>query len=155
MVNYLYENPVKSPTISTSYVTPFVAPVHASSVQPICTLCITSVIAPIHALSIQSVHTLCVMSVIAPVHALSVQPIHTLCVMSVIAPIHASPIPSIHLYDDECQEFPDGFPGTKYEEKNPSEITVKFPHNVTLTLHQAKFLQETPDTTNYINTILG
>ena len=33
---------------------------------------------------------------------------------------------------------------------NPSEITVKFPHNVTLTLHQVKFPEETPDTTSRI-----
>ena len=34
-VNYLHKNPVKSPTVSTSYVMPFSAPVHASSIQPI------------------------------------------------------------------------------------------------------------------------
>ena len=103
-VNYLHENPVKSPTISTLNVMPFGAPVHALSVQP--------------------VHTLCITTVIAPVHASSVQPICTSCVMSVFAPVHASPILSLHPYDDEGQEFPDGFPSTKYGEKNPSEIMV-------------------------------
>ena len=108
---------------------PFSAPVHASSVQPICTLCI--------------------MSVIAPVHASSVQPVRTSCITSVFAPVCASPIPSILPYDDECQEFPDGFP-SNYGEKHPSEITVKFPHDITLTLQQAKFLEETPDTTKTV-----
>ena len=70
--------------------------------------------------------------------------------MSVIAPIHASPILSVHPSNDKCQEFPDGFPGTKYGEKNLSESMVKFPHNVTLTLHQAKFPEETPDTTSRV-----
>ena len=31
--------------------------------------------------------------------------------------------------------------------ENPSEIMVKFPHDVTLTLQQVKFPEETPDTT--------
>ena len=130
MVNYLHENPVKSPAVSTSYVTPFGAPVCALSVQP--------------------VHSSCNTSVIAPVDALSIQPVHTLCIMSVYAPICASPIPSILPYDDEHQEFPDGFPGTKYGERNPSEITVKFPHDVTLILQQVKFPEETPDTTKRV-----
>ena len=34
-VNYLHKNQIKSPTISTLYVTPFGAPVHALSIQPI------------------------------------------------------------------------------------------------------------------------
>ena len=72
------------------------------------------------------------------------------CVCHVIALVHASPIPSVLPYADECQEFPDGFPGTNYGEKTPSEITVKFPHDVTLTLQQAKFLEETPDTTKRV-----
>ena len=97
MVNYLHENPLKSPTISTLYIMPFGAPVCASSIQSICTLCITSVV--------------------APVHASPMQPIHTLCITSVLAPNCASPILSILPYDDEHQEFPDGFPGTKYGEK--------------------------------------
>ena len=59
----------------------------------------------------------CDMSVIAPVHASSIQPIHTSCITSVFAPVCASPIPSILPYNDECQEFPDGFPSTKYGEK--------------------------------------
>ena len=109
-VNYLHENLVKSPTVSTS----------------------------------------CVTSVIAPVHALSIQPVHTSCDMSVFAPICALPVMSVHPYDDEHQEFPDGFPGTKYGEKNPSEIMVKFPHDITLTLQQAKFPEETPDTTKRV-----
>ena len=67
--------------------------------------------------------------------------------MSVSAPVHASPVLSVHPYDDKRQEFPDGYPGTKYGEKKPSEIMVKFPHDVTLTLQQAKFPEETPDTT--------
>ena len=130
MVNYLHEIPVKSPSVSTLYV--------------------MSVIAPIHALSIPSVSTSYVTSVIAPIHASSVQPAHTSCVMSVIAPICASPVPSVHPYDDEHQEFLDEFPSTKYWEKNPSETMVKFPHDVTLTLHQAKFPEETPDNTNRV-----
>ena len=128
MVNYLHENPVKSPTLSTSYIMVFGAPVCASSIQ--------------------SIHTSCITSAIAPVQASSVQPIHTSCIASVFAPIHASPVPSIHPYDNECQEFPDGFPGTNYGEKTPSEIMVKFLHDTTLTLQQAKFPEETPDTTN-------
>ena len=139
MVNYLHKNPVKSPTISTSCVMPFSAPVHASSVNPIHTSCDMSGIAPVHALSIQPVHTSCIMSVVAPVHALSVPPVHTSCVTSVFAPVRALPIPSVLPYDNEHQEFPDGFLSTKYGEKNPSKIMVKFPHDVTLTLQQAKF----------------
>ena len=129
-VNYLHKNLVKSPSISTLYVTAFAAPVHESSIQSICTSCI--------------------MSVIAPVHASSVQPIHTLCITSVIAPLHALPIPSIHPSDDECQEFPEEFPSTKYGEKNPSDIMVKFCDDVTLSLHQVKFPEEAPDTTNRV-----
>ena len=147
MVNYLHENLVKSPTISTSYIMPFGAPACASSIQSICTSCIMSVIAPVHALSIQPIHSSCNMSVVAPVHASSMQPICTLCIMSVFAPVHASPILSVLPYNDKHQEFPDGFLGTKYGEKNTSKITVKFPHNVTLTLQQAKIPEETPDTT--------
>ena len=88
-VNYLHKNPVKSPTISTSYVMPFGAPIHS----------------------------LCDISVIAPIHASSVQPVCTLCITSVFAPICASPVLFIHPYDEERQEFPDGFPGTKYGRK--------------------------------------
>ena len=73
-----------------------------------------------------------------------------MCITSVFAPIHASPILSVLPYDDEHQEFTDGFPGTKYGEKNPSEIMVKFPHDITLTLQQAKFPEETPDTTKRV-----
>ena len=145
VVNY-HENLVKSPTIHTSYIMPFGAPVCALSIQPIHTLRITSVVAPVHASSVQPVCTLCITSVIAPVHALLIQPVHALCIMSVIAPVCASPIPSIHPYNDEYQEFLDGFPGTKYGEKNPSEIMVKFPHDITLTLQQVEFPEETPDT---------
>ena len=133
-VNYLHENPVKSPTVSASYA----QPVHSS--------CIMSVVAPICALYAQPVRSSCIPSDIAPVRASSIRPIHTSCVMSVFAPIHASPVPSVLPYDDEIQEFPDGFPSTNYGEKNLSETMVKFPHNVTLTLQQAKFLEETPDT---------
>ena len=129
-VNYLHENLVKSPTISISYVTSVVAPVWASSIQP--------------------VHSSCDTSVVAPIHALSIQPVRTSHITSVFAPVCASPIPSIHTYDDERQEFPDGDPGTEYGEKTPSEITVKFPHDITLTLQQVKFLKETPDTTKRV-----
>ena len=76
-VNYLHENPVKSPSISTSYIMPFSAPVCASSVQSVCTLSIMSVIAPVCELSIQPVHTLCITSVIAPICASSIH--HALC----------------------------------------------------------------------------
>ena len=129
-VDYLHENTAKSPSVSTLYIMPFSAPVHASSVQ--------------------SIHTSCIMSVVAPFHASSIQPVHTLCVTSVIAPIHASLILSIHPSNDEHQKFQDEFPSTNYGEKNPSEITVKFPHNVTLTLHQSKVSEETPDITNRV-----
>ena len=81
---------------------PFIAPVHASSIQPICSLYD--------------------MSVIAPVCASSVQPVSTSCTMSVFAPIHASPVPSVFPYDDERQEFPNGFPGTKYGEKTHPKL---------------------------------
>ena len=121
-VNYLHKNPVKSPSVSTSYIMPFIAPVCASSIHSVCTLCI--------------------MSIIAPISASSIQPVHSSCI---IAPIHALSIPSINPSDDECQDFPDKFPGTKYGEK--SKITVKFPDNIALTLHQVKFLEETPGTT--------
>ena len=140
MVNYLHENPVKSPTVSTSYDTSVVAPVRATYVPFVCTL------------SVQPIRTSCVMSDIAPVRASSVQRVHTLCITSVIAPVRALSVPSVLPYEDERQEFPDGFPGTHYGEKNPSEITAKIPHDVTLTLRQAKFPEETPDTTNRVNT---
>ena len=130
MVNYIHENPVKSPTVSTSYVMPFGAPVHALSIKPI--------------------RSSCDILVIAPVHASSIQPIHTSCVTSVFAPVHALPVLSVHPYDDEHQEFPDGVTGTEYGEKDPSKIMVKFPHDITLTLQQAKFPEETPDTTKRV-----
>ena len=101
-------------------------------------------------IAVQPVCRPCITSVIAPVHASSIQPICTLCIITVIATVRVSPIPSIHPSDDECQEFPDEFPSTKYGKKHLSEITVKFPHNVTLTLHQVKFLEETPDTTKRV-----
>ena len=147
MVNYLHKNPVKSPTVSASYVMPFGAPACAFSVLSIHTLCVMSAVAPVHALSVQPVCSSCDTSVVAPVCASSVQPIHTLCITSVFAPIHASPILSVLPYDDEYQEFMDGFPGSKYGEKNPSKIMVKFAHDITLTLQQVKFPEETPDTT--------
>ena len=147
MVNYLHKKLVKSPAVSALYVMPFGAPACVSSIQSIHTLCVMSVVAPVHALSVQPVCSSCDASVVAPVCASSVQPIHTLCITSVFAPIHASPILSVVPYDDEHQEFPDGFPGSKYGEKNLSEIMVKFPHDITLTLQQAKFPEETPDTT--------
>ena len=92
-------------------------------------------------------HSSCDTSVIAPVHASSIQTIHTSCITSVFAPICALHILSVLPYDDKCQDFLDVFTGTKYGEKNLSEITVKFPHDVTLTLRQPRFLDETPDTT--------
>ena len=45
-------------------------------------------------------------------------------------------------------EIPDEFPGTSYGEKNLSEISVKIPKDVTLTLHQAKFPVKTPGNSN-------
>ena len=96
------------------------------------------------------IHTSCVTSVVEPVDASSVPPFHTSCVTSVVAPVSAPSIPSVLPYDDEHQEFQDGFPGTKYGEKNPSEIIAKIPHKVTLTLQQSRFLEETPDTTNRV-----
>ena len=73
-----------------------------------------------------------------------------MCVTSVIASVRAPSVPSVHPYDNERREFPDGFPGTHYGEKNLSKITAKVPHDVTLTLQQAKFPEETPDTTNRV-----
>ena len=70
--------------------------------------------------------------------------------MSVIEPNRAPSVPSVLPYLDERREFPDGFPGTHYGEKNPSKIMAKIPHDVTLTLQQAKFPEETPDTTNRV-----
>ena len=46
-----------------------------------------------------------------------------------------------------------GIPGwipQYYGEKNPFKTMVKFPHDITLTLHQAKFPEETPDTTKMV-----
>ena len=154
MVNYLHENLVKSPTVSTSYV-PFVRAsyvpfVCALYVRPVCTSCVTSDVAPVRASSVQPIRTSCVTSDVAPFRASSVQPVRTLCVTSVIAPVRASSVPSILPYGNERQEFPEGFPSTNYGEKNPSEIMVKFPHDVTLTLQQAKFPEETPDTTKRV-----
>ena len=117
---------------------PVVAPVRASYIRFVC------------ALYVQPVRTSCVTSDVAPVRASSVQPVHTSCVTSVIAPVRASSVPSVVPYGNECQEFPEGFPGTNYGEKKPSEITVKFPHDVTPTLQQAKFPEETPDTTKRV-----
>ena len=146
-VNYLHENPVKSPTVSTLYVMPFGAPVGALSINPVHTSCDMSVIAlSMHHPYNPSIHW----SVIAPVHASAVQPIHPSCTMSVFAPVHALPVLSILPYDDEPLEFLDGFSGTSYGEKKPFEIIVKFPHDVTLTLQQAKFPEETPDTTKRV-----
>ena len=134
MVNYLHKIPVKSPSVHTPYSTSVIAPVHAFSVPSICTL------------YIPSIYTLYSSSVIAPEHALSVEHICASCIMSVIAPISALPILSVHLTNR--QEFPDKFPGTNYGENLPSEIMAKFLDDITLTLHQAKFLEETLGTTN-------
>ena len=142
-VNYLHETPVKSPAVSTSYDTSVVAPVRATYVPFIC------------ALYVRPVRTSCVTSDVAPVRASSARPVRASCVTSEVAPVRASSarpvrassVPSVHPYHDERQEFPDGFPGTNYGEKNLSEITAKIPHDVTLTLQQAKFPEKTPDTT--------
>ena len=93
------------------------------------------------------------MSDVAPVHAPSVPSIRTPCITSVFAPVHASPVPSVLPYNDERQEFPDGFPSTNYGVKNLSETMVKFPHDVTLTLQQAKFPEETPETTKMVKSL--
>ena len=45
----------------------------------------------------------------------------------------------------------DEIPVTNYREKNLSEIMARIPDDVTLTLHQAKFLEGTPGTTNGLN----
>ena len=123
---------------------------------PICTSYGMSVTAPICALSIPSVHTPYGTTVIVPVHASSIPSIHTLYVpsictsyvMSVVSPVSASPVPSGHLTNDERQEFPDEFPGTNNGEKLPSKITAKIPDDITLSLHQAKFLVGTPGITD-------
>ena len=70
--------------------------------------------------------------------------------MSVFAPVCASHVPSVLPYDDKRQEFPDGLPSTNYGEKKLSETTIKFPHDITLTLQQAKFSEETPDTSKRV-----
>ena len=44
--------------------------------------------------------------------------------------------------------FLDEFPSTNYGEKNLSKIMAEIPDDITLTLHQAKFLEETPGTLN-------
>ena len=155
MVNYLHEIPVKSPTVSTSYDTSVIAPVRATYVpfvcelyvRPVRTSCVMSDVAPVRASSVRPVRTSFVTSDVAPVRASSVRPVRTSCVTSVIAPVCAPSVPSVHPYHDERQEIPDGSPGTNYGEKNPSDITAKIPHDVTLTLQQAKFPEETPDTT--------
>ena len=71
--------------------------------------------------------------------------------MSVITPIHASSILSIHPSSDEHQEIPDAFPSTNFGEKFPGEIMAKIPDYITLTLHQAKFPEETPGNSNEVN----
>ena len=73
--------------------------------------------------------------------------IPTICtslVMSVIAPVQKLSIPSIHPSDNKCHEILDKLPSTNYGEKNSSEIMAKFPDDVTLTIHQVKFLEKTP-----------
>ena len=52
MVNYLHQITVKSPPICTLSV---IAPVHASSIEHVHTMCITSVVAPVSALPIPSI----------------------------------------------------------------------------------------------------
>ena len=153
-VNYLHENPVKSPSVSISYNTSVVAPVRATYVPFVCALyvrpvrtsCVMSDVAPVCASSARPVRASCITSDVAPVRASSVQPVRTSCVTSVIAPVCAPSVLSVLPYSNERQEFPEGFPSTNYGEKNPSEITAKIPHDVTLTLQQPKFPEETPDT---------
>ena len=65
--------------------------------------------------------------------------VHTSSVTSVITPVHALSIPSIHPSDDKCQEILDKFPCINYGEKFLSDITVKIPDDITLTLHLVKF----------------
>ena len=131
MVYYLHKTLEKSPAVSTLYDTFVVAPVCASNTQ--------------------SVRSSCITSVITCVHASSVPPVCTSCITSVFAPVHAMSVPSILPYDDECQEFLDEFPSTNYGDKTLSEITVEFSHNVTQTLQQVKFPEETTDTTKRVN----
>ena len=44
--------------------------------------------------------------------------------------------------------IPGQIPQSQLWEKKPSEITAKIPDDVTLTLHQVKFPEETPGTTD-------
>ena len=145
MVNYLHKILVKSPSVCTSYGTSVIAPVCASSVPSIHPSYIMSVIAVLCASSVKSIHTSCIMSVIAPVHVLPTEHMSTLCITSIIAPSHALSVPSVHLYNDEHQEIPAKFPGTKYGEKTHLKLQLK-----SLTLHQVKFPEETPGTTNRV-----
>ena len=57
--------------------------------------------------------------------------------MYVVAPVCASSIPSCHPSDDEHQDILDEFHSTNYGEKFLSEVTVKIPADVTLTLCHA------------------
>ena len=82
------------------------------------------------------------MSMYCPYHP----SIHCVLCLSLHLSVHH--ILSIHQSDDKCQEFPDEFPGTNYGEKNLSKMMARIPDDVTLTLHQAKFPEETPGTTN-------
>ena len=74
--------------------------------------------------------------------------VHTLSVMSVIAPISALSVLSIHPSDDKCLEIPQEFPSTNYGEKYPVETMAKIPYDITLTLCNAKFPEETPGNSN-------
>ena len=57
IVSYLHKILVKSPSISTSYIMPICAPVHASSIQPVRASCIKSVNDPsLHHLYNPSLH---------------------------------------------------------------------------------------------------
>ena len=64
-------------------------------------------------------------------------------VVSAVASIHAPFILSVHLSDDEHQEILEEVRSTNYGEKIPVKITAKIPDKVTLTLCNAKFLEET------------
>ena len=75
----------------------------------------------------------------------------SLSVTSVIRPISAPSVLSVHPSDDKDQEILDEFPSTNYGEKYPAEIMAIMPDNVTLTLHNVKFLEKTPGNSNGVN----
>ena len=68
--------------------------------------------------------------------------------MSVIAPIHAPSLLSDLPSDDTYQEILEEFPGTKYGEKYPFEIMIKFPDDTTLTQCKVKLPEKTSGNSN-------